>query len=359
MKLIQVALLMVTILILGYIEEFYLAKNNVSLALAYYNTTTPETITNVDSTSLPFPKENLFDTRLTEPERHFIFDFLTKANDELTNSFRYLDASYFKSYTGPLKQSLMSFINDAISSNDNKYVVYQHYPYESYLENIKIVTSNTLLVEACTYWSTSSYSKKSDELQESSNGAFLARQAITVEQIGNELFITNISRDDTICSDMPETITNPITTPYNYSTPTNMPLPTAPTNAPFPTVTLTDTPSLDAGPEPLPDRVCAPSCGGNFKTVRFYSSQQEQAYLTWCARIPGASCDKSRKAYQEAQRAVIECRPTVNNFCSQSKMICDINNMGTGPHTDCDTPYQSCVQKAQQEAEASFASCQQ
>jgi hypothetical protein len=120
-----------------------------------------------------------------------VSDFLTQAIELQIQAYREGDASVASSImTGDILQDLTADI-DALNSQGLVSISEIDY-YESYINDIRVLSDTNLEVDTCEVWTTSTYRRSDGELVESGQPTLLP-QTITIEQLNGEWFITSVT----------------------------------------------------------------------------------------------------------------------------------------------------------------------
>ena len=123
-----------------------------------------------------------------------ISEFLTKAIKLEIQAYRNGDASVAASVFGPeVYADLEKSINDL---NDEGVIeVAKFDSYQSYINDIRVLSKTQIDVDTCEVWSTQLYQRSNGQLSET-NGPELLPQTITLEHLDNGWFITNVEFHD-------------------------------------------------------------------------------------------------------------------------------------------------------------------
>lgn len=119
-----------------------------------------------------------------------ISEFLSKAVKLEMQAYRNSDASLTASVFGPdVLADLEQNINDL--NEQGLIEIAKIDTYQSYIDDIRVLSKTQIEVDTCEVWTTQLYRRANGQLAETT-GPDLIPQTITLEQLGNRWFITNV-----------------------------------------------------------------------------------------------------------------------------------------------------------------------
>jgi hypothetical protein len=130
------------------------------------------------------------DTNISPELSKDVSDFLTEAIELQIEAYRKGDASVASSIlAGNLLENLEKDI-DSLNQQGLVQISEINY-YQSYIDDIRIISQQHLEVDSCETWTTDTY-RRSDELLVRSSGPDLLPQTITIQNVNGGWFITNV-----------------------------------------------------------------------------------------------------------------------------------------------------------------------